>query len=466
MTAVDTEERAHPAAGAAERAPAERPREERNRAGPAVSPVFSVIAATVSGDRGAEAMLSTTVARLRDRFPGARFNVFSHHPEEDRELVCDPAVHVYSSAPRHLATELLFGTLLAAALRRLGLRRLPRAVPEPVRALAGSAALVDLSGASFLDRHVECLPSDVLRIWPALVLDVPVVKLAQACGPFRDPANHWAAQRWLTRCEKVFARGEATAESLRALPLTEERLAEAADVAFLHRSGESLGCEYLVATSEVREALEAERKAGRSVLGICPSAVTAGKARRRRFDYAGFVTDIARGALRRGEAVLLFPNAARQAHMDEPRDNDLPVIAEIAARLEGEPRVHAVGFDINTDGIKELLERCDTALVWRFHAMVACLTTKTPVLAVDGNHACLEVMEQFGLGRYVFDDSVRDVGAVLATLADLASARTRLRRSTAQRLRRVRASAESQFDYLERLAREREGSGRTARFSD
>lgn len=423
---------------------------------------FSIIAATVTGNRGAEAMLSTTVARLRERFPGARFNVFSYYPEEDRELLaCEPDVRVFSSTPAYLVLALFPGAVLAAALRRLRLRRLSEsAVPRSVRALGESTALVDLAGVSFIDGREKFLPFNVLTIWPAMLLGVPVVKLAQATGPFDGRMNRRAADRWLKRCEMVFARGDATAENLRELGMPDDRLGEASDVAFLHEPGESLGCENLVAAAEVREALEAERSAGRSIVGICPSTVIAAKAKRTHWDYPGFLAEIASRLTAEGHSVLLFPNATRARHMDKTRNNDLPLIARVTRSLDGTDHVHAVNFDLNTDGIKDLLACCDLAMVSRFHAMVACLSSKTPVLVLGWSHKYQEVMDQFGMGEYVFDHSERDVDALIAKLDELHRERTHLKRSMAQRLRKVRSSAEEQFEFLARMAG---GRGETKR---
>jgi colanic acid/amylovoran biosynthesis protein len=53
---------------------------------------YAIIAATVWGNRGAEAMLETTVGRLRDLDPHAEFVVYSYYPTQDRALISDPAV--------------------------------------------------------------------------------------------------------------------------------------------------------------------------------------------------------------------------------------------------------------------------------------------------------------------------------------------------------------------------------------
>ena len=57
----------------------------RRRAAP---PRFSLIAATVSGNRGAEAMLETSIGRIRERFPDARFSVFSYYPDDATARSC------------------------------------------------------------------------------------------------------------------------------------------------------------------------------------------------------------------------------------------------------------------------------------------------------------------------------------------------------------------------------------------
>lgn len=385
---------------------------------PAEAPRFSLIAATVWGNRGAEAMLETSIGRVRDRHPDARFSVFSYYPEKDRELIRDSAVAVRSSTPAYLVLVLFPMSLLAAPFARLT-GRVPGCFPRSVRELAESAALIDLAGVSFIDGREKFLPFNILTILPAMLLGTPVFKLAQALGPFKNPLNRFAA-RLLRKCALVCPRGEVTLSHMESIDFPANRMLPAPDIAFLFESRDSLSDEGAGEAGDLATRAYGIRGAGRSVVGLCPSAVLANKAQTEGWDYLGFMAALAARLIDDGHAVLLFPNATR-AGSQKLRNNDLPVIAQIVGRLSDEHAgdVLAVTGDMNAASLRVVVEACSCVAVSRFHAMVGALSVGVPVAVVGWSHKYLEVMKQFGLEEFVFDYSAHDPQALRAVVARL-----------------------------------------------
>jgi polysaccharide pyruvyl transferase WcaK-like protein len=392
-------------------------------------------------------MLTTAIGQLRDRFPDARFEVYSYYPEEDSALVTDTTIAVHSSTPRSLVFVLAPGAFVLGALSTVGLGRMRRLFPRSVRALAKCDALLDIAGVSFIDGREKFLPFNLLTIWPAMWLRVPVVKLAQAMGPFHSAPNRLAA-KVLRYCALVFARGDGTWDNLVEFGAPLARLRRAADVAFLHRDADSITHEGAADVARMLESLDARAQV-RPIVGVCPSSVIAGKAVKEGWDYPGFLLGIAEGLVADGCDVLLFPNATR-ARSAKLRNNDLPLIAEVAARCAGlgEGRVVAVDFDVDTSGIKRLVARCDVAMVSRFHAMVGALTLAVPVFVLGWSHKYLEVMEQFGQADLVFDASRHDSSEVLSAMRALRERRVEVAEQIAAHLEEVRASSATQFDAV------------------
>ena len=64
---------------------------------------IGVISGTLWGNRGAEAMLVTTIGEVRERIPGAKFVIFSYYPSEDAKLLNDSSISVVSLKPIELA---------------------------------------------------------------------------------------------------------------------------------------------------------------------------------------------------------------------------------------------------------------------------------------------------------------------------------------------------------------------------
>ena len=102
--------------------------------------------------------------------------------------------------------------------------------------------LYDIGGITFAERGMV-LFYNILTLWPALLLGVPVVKLSQAVGPFKSPLNKFFARMFLPQCERVFPRGDISAGFLADLNLGMDSSPVSADIAFLYKSGYSLSSE-------------------------------------------------------------------------------------------------------------------------------------------------------------------------------------------------------------------------------
>ena len=418
-------------------------------------PNVAIIAGTIAGNRGAEAMLTTCIGQMRERYENARFFVYSYYPESDRRLNHDLTVTVHSSTPATLAVLHFPFALLGSLWRLLRLRPLMRLAPAAVRDLGRCDVLLDVAGVSFIDGREKFLPFNVLTIWPAMLLGVPVVKMSQAMGPFSGGLNSFAAKRFLPRCAAVFARGDSTLANLHELGLGEPPLAEAADIAFLHEASYALSAENPDHLDELLAAIACAKESGRKVVGLCPSSVVAAKAAKRGESYPGALARFVEHATAAGHTVLLFPNATRESSGSKLRNNDLPVIAAVVERLDEETHrgdaVIAVAHDLNTASIKELIAGCDVVLVSRFHAMIGALSSAVPVGVIGWSHKYLEVMEQFGLGGMVLDHTEGGAQALQTLLGTLLKYQDDMTATIEAKLPDARASSASQFEYVERL---------------
>jgi polysaccharide pyruvyl transferase WcaK-like protein len=414
--------------------------------------VFSVIAATIYGNRGAEAMLETVVGRLREQRPDARFHVFTYYPEDDARLLKADGVTLHSSTPAALVLWLLPWSLLFGVFRRVFGRGVLRFAPRAVRALGESIALVDLAGVAFIDGREKFLPFNVLTLLPAWLVGTPVVKMSQAVGPFRKPVNRLAAAFMLRRCARVWARGERTWQHLDQAGFKGVDFARADDIAFNHKQGYSLSDEAGPELQQRFDALSTARGQGvRGVIGICPSSVVAVQSRKNGGNYeqvlAGLVDDLAA----QGFLVVLFPNATRALAGEAERNNDLPVIRRILQALStgrGGAAPVAFDLDVNATDIKRIIAEMDVVLVSRFHAMVGALSLSVPVAVLGWSHKYAEVMARFGQEQWVMDykelsreELRRQVEAVFAQRADV-------RAQVLERLPEVKASAARPVDSL------------------
>jgi polysaccharide pyruvyl transferase WcaK-like protein len=414
--------------------------------------VFSVIAATVYGNRGAEAMLETVVGRLREQRPDARFHVFTYYPADDRRLLAAERIDLHSSTPKALVLWLLPWALLFAPLRLLFGRRILRVGPRAIRALGESTALVDLAGVSFIDGREKFLPFNVLTLLPAWLLGTPVVKMSQAVGPFREPLNRLAAAFILPRCAKVWARGAQTYKFLQESGFRGVDFALADDIAFNHKPEYALSRESgpTLAQRFARLADARAQPGVRGVIGVCPSSVVAVQSRKRGESYERVLAGLAGDLARQGFLVVLFPNATREVSGEVERNNDLPAIRRILAELpeHGGPDPVAFDLDVNATDIKRIIAETDVVLVSRFHAMVGALSLAVPAVVLGWSHKYAEVMARFGQEACVMDYKQMGSGELGERVASVFQRRAEIRSAIKAGLPSVKAGAAKPVDLL------------------
>jgi colanic acid/amylovoran biosynthesis protein len=414
---------------------------------------YGIIGGTLWGNRGAEAMVVTTIGRVRERDPDASFVLLSYFPDRDRELLTDPRITVVDARPRPTAVT-WFGALLSRIVGLVGLRLSNAMLPSPVRELRRCRVLFDVSGISFHDGRLTVVAYNLLCIWPALLLRVPVIRLSQAMGPFRHPLNRMPA-RWVTRRSlHTFARGRLTAEFMAGLGVPSDSWSVAPDVAFAYEPRFSLTKENEQQVTDLGERLTGLRSSGIDVVGLVPSSLVNQKMTKEGQDYVGLLVTLVRDLQQRGVHVLVMPNATR-AGVDVPRNNDISVINQLRDRVSSEVRIDPTGityvdYDLNTASIRSLTDQCELLITSRFHAMVAALALGVPPLVMGWSHKYEEVLEMFGCEGDAVDFSEAEERLpqmVEQLLAERDSTRERILKA----LPEVTTAAVAQFDQLDRL---------------
>lgn len=411
---------------------------------------IAIIAASFYGNRGAEAMLSTCIGMLSETDRQLHFNVYSYYPDMDADLVQDQRITIHSSTPARLVMELMPGALLFRLLDRLGWHGLQARLPSSVRALAASRALICLAGVSFIDGRERFLPFNIATLWPAMILGVPVFKFPQAMGPFDRPLNRLAARYFLGRCRKIFTRGARTHQHVTSL-LPEAGSAERADdVALLFRP------EFCISRPApgLQQGLDTLERLGREqgglLIGICPSAVMATRAKASGRDHAQGIRRMIGACVERGHVVALYPNATRGAHRHKTHNNDLPLLEAIIRDLDPKCLARTVCFDesLNAAQIQQIVAACDVHLVSRFHAMIAALAASRPVMVMGWSHKYLEVMEAFDQADMVLDDGPGQEEKLLTCLDRLIGERALRAARIKCALPARRARAQRAFEVL------------------
>jgi len=417
---------------------------------PETQPVIGIIGGTIWGNRGAESMLVTTIGKMREIYPNAQFRLFSYSPKKDRLLVNQPDVTVLSCKPASLVTRFLPFSILCWLFGKVGLRLPNRLLPRVVRELRKCRVLLDISGISFVDGRELFLPFNILVIFPAMLLGVPVIKMAQALGPFRNPINRMASRLWLPHCQQIFARGDATLKHLLDLRLT--NVTRAADVAFLYQPEYSLSNENEARVSELEDRLTSLKSESRRIVAIAPSSLV--------FEKSGqvYIQQLLALVQKLDEDdlhFLFFANSTREGS-DSPRNNDIYVLNILKQQAEGSlppqvlSRMDWVTWDVNTRSLRRLISLADLLVTSRFHAMVSGLALKVPTLVIGWSHKYMETLADFGMESCAAD--FEDQNKNLFQMAhDLLGNSSEVHAQLADALPHVQALSAVQFEYVEKI---------------
>lgn len=353
---------------------------------------FVITAATLSGNKGAESMVTALYQNLIKLYPGSRVYLLSYYPEADRPLAEKlDRFTVLSGTPANL---LLALTPLALLYRLLTALNLPVKILEQnpaIRVLAAARIVFDVGGITFSDGREVYLPFNIVTILPALLMNKPVFKCAQAIGPFQNLLNRWCAKTILPRVSRIFARGRATSKHLHALGLS--NIVESADIAFTLK-GEAID------TSRCARYFPQE---GQNVFGISPSSVVYTQCLKAGIDYVGLMARFADHLVEQYEVQVLFiPHSARP-HTERLKNNDLPIILRIMKQVANKSRCLAIEEELTASEQRAIIQRCRFFFASRFHSMISALVVGVPLLVCGWGHKYLETLEQFGLEAYAFD---------------------------------------------------------------
>ena len=409
-----------------------------------------LIAATFYGNRGAEAMLSTSIAEIQQKSDKKlHFNVFSYYPLQDKLLIDNSSVSIYSSTPTYLVLVLLPSAFFYKVFDFLGLSFINRLLPNSVQALANSRMLICLAGVSFVEGRTKFLPFNIATILPALLLGVPVIKFAQAMGSFEGLINRLVAKFFLSRCSYIFTRGEHTHSHLRQLLPNKNNFERADDIAFLFQPQYCLSTPTGDLDTGLQQ-LKEKHASGQLVIGICPSIVVAKRAQAKGWNYAQSIAELIQAVTQKGYAVALYPNATRHNEAEKMHNNDLPLLDEIANLLPLEIKSKIVIFSssLNAGQIHHIINTCDVHVLSRFHAMVVALSSSKPCLVIGWSHKYTEVMERFNQQNMVIDYKQGELDRVLKSFDLLIEERETRAQEITDALPAVRLLSETQVRYV------------------
>lgn len=386
---------------------------------------IAIVGGALGGNKGSASM----VLALLDRLPDCRTAVLSLLAEDTTGPTAGATV-VAAYGPRQI--------VLAAVLAPLHRLTGGRISSSAVRYLATADAVADVSGIAFVSgRGLLTLVYNVLLVLPALVLGRPVVKVAQALGPFDDRLTATAARLVLPRTT-VFARGDATVRHLDAVGIDHE--GSTPDVAFLME----------VHDDDRRWAHDQRPDDGRPLAVVVPSQVVVGRTDDGGERYVSTLVALV-DHLARDHEVVVMAHSARPGR-PAGRLNDIPLCEQIVARVAVPERCRLVAEGTPRQ-LRALLGEARLVVTSRFHAMISALATGTPVFVVGWSHKYREVLREFDLEALAVDHRDITTAELLAGVDEALARVGSIRAAIAAHLDRVRDAAEANVDGVRAAAR-------------
>lgn len=401
----------------------------------------AIVGAALSANKGAAAMVESVMADLPNHIGPCEFDLLTTYPAQDRALVQEANVRVVPLQPLQLVWLHIPLAVLAAGLRCLRLPHRWLLRTEALRALGRADVVVDVAGISFVDgRGIPTLAYNTFMTGLPLLMGRPVVKTAQALGPFEQRLNRILARHVLRRLSTVCARGQRTRSHLDGLGL--DNVVDAADLAFALPETDELD-------DDLAKLLDERSNGGEFVVAM-PSQVVANLCAKTGVDYVGGMTAVLDGvSADLDRPVLIVPHSYRSGQ-GPGRMNDGPVARELAGACTSDD-VHLVDRDLSPRVLRAIVDRSSLLITSRFHGMVSGMATATPTVVIGWSHKYREVMSDFGVETYgLSHEELADPASVVEMVVRAWKERDELSGSMTVALDGVRAEAAHNFEAVAR----------------
>ncbi|MCM1167529.1 MAG: polysaccharide pyruvyl transferase family protein [Ruminococcus sp.] len=407
---------------------------------------IAITAASFCGNKGAAAMLQSSVKQLRERYgERLRITLMSTYPRRDGEIIAAlPENYGFIRVVNAKPGKLIFLEFPLAVLYRLFGRFAPFRGAflrnKMIRAYSECDMVVDEAGISFADSRgfVMNAYAFVCAAVPMLC-GAPVCKYSQALGGFKDPRNRALAKLVLPKMRLICARGEVTRKNLAEIGIT-ENVRLCAEGAFSMPDGD-------VYAERVNALCAGDDFYSGNVAGVSISSVVDKRCRKLGIDYRKIMTEFIARLTSEGHSVLIIANAARE-DSDRPRNNDLPICREVYAALPDKVRVRFYPHEFSPEELRLLIGKCTALAASRFHAMIAALERGVPVMLVGWSHKYKEVLDMFGLGEYAADYSQLTSDRLWAEFQRLLENSEEIRARISENLPRVRTSSRKNIELI------------------
>lgn len=403
--------------------------------------IIAITAASYSGNKGAAAMLQSSIQQLYDRYSERlNINLMSVYPEEDKKQVPWDFIKIISCKPE----QLIFIAFPLAILYKIFHWCLPikkiLLKNRILKAYSQTDLVLDEAGISFVDsRGIVMNMYSFICVAVPILIGIPVVKYSQAMGTFHSFTNRFLAKWILPKLKLICARGEGTLNNLAEIGIR-ENVRLCADGAFTMRDS-------LKHRELVESVVKKDDFYQNDIVGLSISSVVDKKCKKLGIDYKQCMVEFIQFLTGEGYGVLIIANGARINNL-KPRNNDLPICDAVYKKIEDKSMVRWYYKEMDAEEIRDYISKCRFLVASRFHAMVGALQKKIPVLLVGWSHKYQEVLNFFELGEYAIDFSHLNIEDLKRAFYNFVNEESTIRENIERNYEAVMESSRKNIIYI------------------
>jgi len=224
-------------------------------------------------------------------------------------------------------------------------------------------------------------------------------------GPFKKGINNYFATMCLKRCQRIYARGQITADHLSMLAIPKHKIQMATDLGFAYQSKY---CLLLKKSTEVKEIVEdlvnIKNSSSNKIVAILPSVV---KLSMDGNSYLGQMYSLLDYIMKLDYQIVILPNAFRD-NVSSLHNNDYSLIEHLHQYVKSVSKRSptSVLFSCSTEDIRSIVGISDHIITSRFHGMINALSLGKAPLVLSWSHKYFEILDSFELNWLDIDNYV------------------------------------------------------------
>lgn len=367
----------------------------------------------ISRNLGGPAMALTLVDQLKKRLPDADFT-FAIAPGSYRQEKKWADYYGLKIVRRDTAFSHIMNTNIFFRIARIGYRFLKGKTlsasdahersqihEEFMEAYSNCDAVINMMGISYVGDGVrgpfEGL-SSYSNLYYANKHKKPFTHFIQSFGPFDDWKVRFFAKRDFEQVDFVPARGKKSAGYCKSIVKNPEKVYDFPDTAILLRSADE---------QWVTDYLKKLNLSEKNYIVLSPSSVIYNM----RASVGGSIGEdhvrsfylIAKKLLSNNETLLFLPHMYSDNKSQCDREICRKVLSLLKNDVDDVSRCKIIEDDLDVWQAKALISKSKAAIVSRYHALVAAVSTGVPVVTVGWNIKYYDLMQYYGIESRAVD---------------------------------------------------------------